>query len=60
MMEFMSEGSLTDMLEGQFHFGEREAGVVAYSVAMALSEMHQLQLIHRDIKVIFSHSLCKD
>ena len=51
MMEFMSEGSLQDLLKRKVHFGEREIAVVAFSVLMGLCEMHELKLIHRDVKV---------
>ena len=51
VMEFMSEGSLQDLLKRKVHFGEREIAVVAFSVLMGLCEMHELKLIHRDVKV---------
>ena len=49
-MEYMDGGSLSDIQKAGFIFGEPEVAVVAYSVVMALLEMHNAHLVHRDIK----------
>ena len=56
MIEYMAAGSLKAIVHRKMKVGEREVAVVAYSVLMALQELHSRNILHRDIKVCFLDS----
>lgn len=58
VLEYMSGGSLQNLIDKGIKLDENNLAIVAYSVLQALIELHKRNIIHRDIKpgnILYDH-----